>query len=507
MVQEKKHIIELAPTGIKVEFDSGERMMDVLARAGIAISAPCGGHGRCGKCMVRLLRGSVIGDTPNAEGFIHACRATLVDDVVVELPNGVTADNGLTTDGTASCSTDCANIALDIGTTTIAAALVDAVKGSIVRTASMLNPQRIYGADVLGRITAAAGGRLAELRRLVLDGISVLIRELAGNAAVDRLVIAANTVMQHLLLGVDPSPLGVAPYTPTLRGRVCLNGSELGLNASRVVILPSASAYIGGDITAGAVALGMTDAADGGNNASQGASLLVDMGTNGEMLLSYRGNISAASTAAGPALEGACISCGVGGVRGAIDRISAYGGSFVCSTIGGAPAIGLTGSALVDLCAILLREGMLDREGAWNINARSALANRLVGDRLMITDSVYVCTDDIRQLQTAKSAIRSGIDALIAESGITYADISELYIAGGLGYYMNIRSAAAIGLLPPELAPRARAVGNSALDGAVKALLSGDAMDRISRLSERINVVELSTLPRFNADFINNMSF
>lgn len=507
MKQKIKHSIEIYPGGISVEFDSGERLVDVLARAGIAVSAPCGGHGLCGKCMVRLLRGSVDGDAPNADGLIHACRTVLVGDAAVELPRSLATGDELTTDGEKADSTDSIHVALDIGTTTIAAALVDTKAASILRTASMLNPQRIYGADVLGRITAAAEGRLSELRRLVIDGISALIRELVGDTAVDRLVIAANTVMQHLLLGVDPTPLGVAPYVPAVKGMVCLEGRELGLDASQVVILPSASAYIGGDITAGAVAVGMTDTCESGEDISHGASLLVDMGTNGEMLLSCRGRMSAASTAAGPALEGACISCGVGGVRGAIDRISAYGGSFICSTIGGASAIGLTGSALVDLCAVLLREGMLDREGVWNSNTRSALANRLVGDRLMITDSVYVSTDDIRQLQTAKSAIRSGLDALIAERGITYADISELYIAGGLGYYMNIRSAAAIGLLPKELVPKAKAVGNSALDGAVKALVSSDAMDEISRISERIEIVELATLPRFNTDFINNMSF
>ncbi|MBQ8372212.1 MAG: DUF4445 domain-containing protein [Clostridia bacterium] len=494
--------VRITPPDRIIESREGESLLDSLVRAGISLSAPCGGKGRCGKCKARLISGEVEGVTPDESGFILTCRATALSDLTLELCEQV---GGGLVDFCADAPSGMAEgygIAVDIGTTTLAGCLVDLSSGTILSEASSVNPQSALGADVLSRIEAACHGKLDILARLVRSGIRGIVdrltRMLPSGAAVSEVAVAGNTTMLHLLLGVDPSGIGVAPFVPAFTEERVVEGREIGLDAPTVRLLPSASAYIGSDITAGAALLGI----DGSESA-----LFIDIGTNGEILLSHEGRIYGASTAAGPALEGACIECGTSGVLGAISRVRLSDGRLDITTVGGAEPIGICGSGLLDLVALLLDEGIIEPDGCFNDGASSPLLSRLRSDRFYLTEDIYLSLADIRQIQLAKSAIRAGVECLLNEVGIDTDGLSVLYVAGGLGYYMDSRSAARVGLFPSELLDRVKTVGNSSLGGACASLFGDEARERIRRVAEKIQIVELSTSPTFADRFINNMFF
>ncbi len=496
------HRIRILPSEKIIDSVEGGSILDALVCAGIAVSAPCGGVGACGKCKARLISGRVEGVSPDADGIILVCRATAISDITVEMLEQ--ADEGLVTfaRGAISNGDGGYGIAIDIGTTTLAGCLVDLGDASVISEASATNPQCALGADVISRIEAASAGRLDILAALARSGVRGIVDRLMSAAPsgvnVTELAVAGNTTMLHLLLGVDPSGIGIAPFIPAFTEEMTVTGGELGLDVPRVRLLPSASAYIGSDITAGAALLGI----DGSESA-----LFIDIGTNGEILLSHGGKIYAASTAAGPALEGACIECGISGVAGAVSHVRQSGGSLELTTVKDSEPIGICGSGLLDLAALLLDEGIIDPEGCFCNTAAKPLCSHLRDEKFYLTDEIYISLADIRQLQSAKSAIRSGIECLLAEVGIDFKGLSCLYIGGGLGYFMDPRSAARVGIFPPCLLDRVRVVGNTALGGACLSLLGEEQRQQIRLVAEKIQVLELSDSPTFADRFINNMLF
>ena len=487
-----KYKIYILPYKKTIFAEQGDLLLSVLAKNGYIISAPCGGRGTCGKCTVGLVVDENI-------VYVQACKTFVNGDVTVmvgdERGDGVDFFRPQKIEG----EQDGLGVALDIGTTTMAVCLVDMRTGETLRKASCLNPQSVFGADVLSRIHACQEGNLQALQRLVIDKTAELLAEIAHGEKVKELVIAANTTMLHLFLGVNPESIGGAPFMPVFTGMQSCTGEQLGLPVEKITLLPSVSGYIGGDITSGLLACGILQ--------NKSNALFVDIGTNGEIVLSRQGELYATSTAAGPALEGACIECGLGGVDGAIDKVFYQDKELRFTTIGNTNPKGICGSGLVDLIAVLFKEGLIDENGAWSEDSTSALSGKLKDDKFYLTDTVYLSQKDIRQFQLAKSAIRSGIETLLCERGICIEDIQTLYVAGGLGYYLNLKNAGHVGLLPTSLLDRIQLVGNTSLQGATLCLLKQIYRQEIERIAKCAEVVELSSSKYFMDAYIENMSF
>lgn len=489
--------IHILPYKKTIFAEQGDLLLSVLAKNGYIIPAPCGGNGTCGKCTVGLVRNE--GTSQNEVVYVQACKTIINGDLTLlireERGEGVDFFHSKKIEG----EHDGLGVALDIGTTTMAACLVNMRTGEILGKASCLNPQSVFGADVLSRIHACQEGNLQTLQRLILDKTAELLAEIVNEQTVNSLVVAANTTMLHLFLGINPESIGVAPFTPVFTNMQYCEGKQLGLPVENITLLPSVSGYIGSDITAGLLACGMVQ--------NQGNTLFVDIGTNGELVLCHQGKLYATSTAAGPALEGACIECGLGGVNGAIDKVFYQDGELHFTTIGNTSPKGICGSGLVDLIALLYREGLLDENGTWVEDSASPLANKLEDDKFYLTHKVYLSQKDIRQFQLAKSAIVSGIETLLHERKLYIDDIQTLYVAGGFGYYLDVNNAGLVGLLPTALLHKIQLVGNTSLQGATLCLLKQAYLLEIERLTEATEVVELSSSKYFTDAYIENMSF
>ncbi len=479
---------------------AGSNLLVFLRQKGVELPAACGGRGVCGKCKVRLLSGA-LSTQADPDGYMLACQAICTDaGAVISVPDS--DGTGLTNFAADPAAGDSAKMplrtgtALDIGTTTLAMALVDLDTGEVLRTASALNPQRSYGADVMTRITSAKQGNLQNLQNVLLQSVRTLLQQLTdavpASAAPETLIATGNTTMLHLFLGVSPEGMGQYPFTPAFTDIQTRTGEELGLPVGKVLTMPCASAFIGADIVGGALVTGF-------EKPDSAPRLLLDIGTNGEMILAVNNKFYAASTAAGPALEGANISCGVGGIPGAVDHVSLVmrdgRQSVTYTTIQNKEPVGLCGCGLIDLCALLLLTGELDMTG------RLASPYTIPGTPVTLTQA------DIRQVQLAKSAVAAGILALADSAGITPDAVSQVKIAGGLGFYLNTQSAFAIGLLPPDLGRNIESIGNSALHAACVCLADDSKLETARQIASACTVIELNLSPVFNEAFIDNMLF
>ncbi len=519
---------------------AGERLSDWLAKERHSLPADCGGRGTCGKCRVRVLRGvflrySALGGEeaylPDTNGEILACRALIPRGggevaFVLDYGSGLTeysATGGVSSKkGLAGTDTRLRSlgVALDIGTTTLAYSLVDRRGGKIIDTYSCLNPQRSYGADVISRIHASGKGHLPELCRLIRDKtaevLELFIRKNSGKRP-GLLVVSGNTTMLHLFAGISPEGIGVFPFTPAFTEIKEYSGEEIDLPVDRVVLLPSAAAYIGSDVAGGLFVCRLTE--------HERPSALIDIGTNGEMAVftgSSRGaRLIAASAAAGPALEGANISSGVGGIPGAVCHVAPAdaGGRLTFSTIDDKPPVGICGCGLIDLVATLLEAGVIDETGymeageyrlCGHVEANALHVSRQSGEPLSDATSsapVFLTQKDVREFQLAKSAIYAGFSSLLSYAGIDVSELESIYIAGGLGYYMDVGSAARAGILPPAQTEKFRVVGNTSLAGAVACLTDAEALKKIEEIAGRCEVLDLNSLPLFSDLFMGNMMF
>lgn len=414
-------------------------------------------------------------------------------------------------------------VAIDIGTTTVAAYLYNLNNGSRLSVASMLNPQKKYGADVISRIDHASKSSVqaAEMAELICSAINELIEVLVQRKGLEKrdvylVTIAANTTMLHLLLQLPAIQLARAPFVPVTVSTLFIKPRELSMNINpqgNVILLPGVSAYVGADTTAAVLSTGMYHGAK--------ASLLVDIGTNGEIVLGSKDFLIACSTAAGPAFEGANISCGTGGIEGAISEVTVdNAGELKVKTIGDQKAIGICGSGLIDAIACMLQIGILDETGRilgceeLDDNALK-YADRLItvyaqpAFSLIQTNdaTIYITQKDVREVQSAKAAIAAGIAILIREAGLKTDDIHSVFLAGGFGSYMRIGSAAQIGLLPKVLKDRMMAVGNAAGAGAIRSLLCQEELIQTASIAKRIKYLELSSRQDFVLEYTNQMLF
>ena len=371
--------------------------------------------------------------------------------------------------------------AVDIGTTTIALSAVNTGSKEILGTATGINHQRAWGADVISRMEASNQGKGEQLRKSILEDLEHLLAEL-GLSADTPMVISGNTTMEHLLQGYSCRTLGVAPYKPV---DISLHEYE------NMTILPGISTFVGADIVSGIVACGM--------DRSEEICILVDLGTNGEMAIGNRDRIISASTAAGPAFEGGNISCGVAGIPGAVRSVEITDGKAVTQTIGNLPPAGLCGTGVLETIYELLKEELVDETGL--------LDDEYFEEGFPIADGIVFTAKDVREVQLAKSAVRAGLEVLLQEYGVEYDRIGKLYIAGGFGQKINLEKAVGIGLLPEELLDRMIPVGNSSLAGAVMAACDPEILERMRAVGEKAEETSLAENPLFSELYMDHMFF
>lgn len=461
----------------------------LLQQHGIGASHPCGGRGRCGNCAVRA-EGTLSALTPAEEkaGTRLSCQTKLLGDGVVWLKSDCAA---VEVSGSAPAlgrpMEGIFGAAVDIGTTTLALKLYDLKTGALLAQQGALNPQGSIAADVMGRIGAAMEGQLSLLQSMVKDAVRDLLDEACkkagiSGAAVGSLVVTGNTAMLYLLTGRDPACLSAAPFRAD-----CLFDRQDTLLGIPAYYPPCMNAFVGADITCAVL--------DSGMHLKEETALLCDIGTNGELALWKDGRLYVASTAAGPAFEGAGISCGCGSIPGAIDRVWLEDGVVRMHTIGGELPVGLCGSGLVDAIAAFLETGDIDETGA--VEAES----------LPLAAVVRLLPRDVRAVQLAKGAIAAGIRTLLELAEVSEEEVGTLYIAGGFGSHLNTASAAAIGLIPAAMANRVRILGNSALSGAARLLLNRELICEARNLARQVESVTLSGNSRFSHHFMNAMLF
>ena len=418
-------------------------------------------------------------------------------------------------------------IAYDLGTTTVVATLLDLNTGTPVAVKSMLNKQQPFGADVITRISATMldPDALAKLSGLAQETLNQLTQEVCVEADVNpknvyELAIAGNATMTQLLLGIDPEPLGVAPFIMASADYPNIDVKEIGIAVhplAKAVILPSLGAYVGGDIIAGALASGM--------DRDKRLRLFIDVGTNCEIVLGDGDKILATAAPAGPAFEAASIKCGVRAASGAIETIKVVDGELEIGTIDDTPAVGICGSGLVDACASLVQVGLLDHSGKFvtdeaALTISPKLASRLVtreGERVFvltwskevgdISDCVFLTQRDVRELQFAKAAIATGWALLLEEFGVQESEIQQVLLAGSFGSYLSPSSAVKIGLVPKLSVMRIMSAGNVAGEGAKMVLLSAQERNGAQSLLEAIDYIELSDREDFNDKFVERLAF
>lgn len=462
---------------------TGESLATTLTNMSIPIDTGCGGQGRCGRCRVSLLNGRwlingheslVTSPTPAL-----ACQCRLLSESAnVEIPNVPTTDSGAGIDAVWYTSPMPDNpapvVAIDIGTTCIAA--VKLLHGRVVANACCLNAQNRLGDNVASRITLAGTPTgLERLRRALLTSINTLLTKLGELDAVTMTAVSGNTVMSCLFHGIDPSSIGVYPFTPPCREFPLKTGTELGLVCpAPVMTLPAISGYVGGDLTAG---LGEIDLKPG--------EMLVDIGTNCEMIFNAGTRLLCTAAAAGPAFEGAGLSCACRAIPGAIDHV---GASFTLSCIGDvSPPAGLCGSALLDFLAVARSEGRLSAMGRLLPRAHS----------ISVAPGLSITEKDIEQLLKAKAAVAAGIKT-IAE----YADtpVNRIHLAGAFANHLNIDNARAINMLPEAPCNK---LGNTSLAGAARLACSPERMQILSKLANLPDEIPLNTVPDFEDNYIN----
>jgi uncharacterized 2Fe-2S/4Fe-4S cluster protein (DUF4445 family) len=548
--------VHFIPHGITIPVIAGTRLIDAARAAGIRMETPCDGAGTCGKCKAKVGADAMLQLSNDAHksltqaereaGWVLACQATIHGDLSVEmeafdsdglqiLSDGqklavelkpwirksydATTNTTLVLAGEAVLSEELSDtaakmygIAVDIGTTTLVTTLLDLRTGAELGVTSSLNPQAVHAQDVLSRIKM--GSKPEGLRKLHAELIEEISRQtthlaVKANVALENIneaVFSGNTTMLHLATRTDPASLGKYPYTLALSGDQHVNAREIGLGISRhgiVYLPPIFSAYVGADITSGILSTKLAQ--------QPGVVLLVDIGTNGEMVLSVNGRLTATSTAAGPAFEGMNIACGMRASRGAVELVSLGEHGIRVETIAGGEAVGICGSGLLDVVGELASKSGLDKNGRFQNNGDQPWREQwesLDGKPIFrIAGPVYLTQKDVRQVQLAKGAIRTGIEMLLKAANIEAAQVNRVLIAGSFGFHLRTASLIHLGLLPKEFSDRVEFVGNTSKSGAEAFLLNRDAREEMKQAVAQVEVLELANDPAFEKSFIRSLQF
>lgn len=458
----------------KIVFDGEKKLYELLGSADVHADMPCGGRGVCKKCTV-----FIDGKTE------LACKYVVTKDTTVIIPDtkDIISETGVSE---TQEITENVCLCLDLGTTTLALALVSCDNGSIIKVKTASNPQRKFGADVISRIDYCSKNSPVPLRQVIIEKINYMTKELLreyGLSSCEKMYIAGNTTMLHLFYGIDCSCLGVSPYTPRFLDEKTVSAKTAGIDkVESVTTLCGVSAFVGADIVSGLYYLDVPQEAEK-------YSLLIDLGTNAEIVLFRKGMYLCSSAAAGPCFEGANISCGMSASIGAVSEYSIDG---TYSVIGNAEPVGICATGLIDVIASLLRKGLIDESGY------------MEDEEFYICRNVKITAGDIREFQLAKSAVRSCIECLLKKEGISYDSIEKMYVAGGFSSQMNIGNAVFLGLLPKELREKFTPVNNACLKGLIKYAANKEDLSFITQNAE---FFDIGTYDLFSQLFFENMSF
>ena len=552
--------LTILPFKKEVDIQTDETVMQALRRGGYEIEGPCNGQGICGKCRIRVENPAGVPQTPHRgiseteareKGIRLACRLIPPDDITVHLPDDFSVDarilEGEHLDGIElkpaavvvskkdtywmqyagedsevilqkwDAQFSAKGLAIDVGTTTLVVTLFCLVTGKELSTASSINPQTKFGHDVLSRIQKGSTEEgLTEVAGVVRKELNRLIQAACqkSNAVVDEIldvVIGGNTTMLTLAAAINPKPLGRLPFAVDIKGGVSYAAQDFGLDinpAGRVYVPPIVHAFIGSDITAGVLACGCLE--------KKNPSLFVDVGTNGEMGINNDGRFIVASTAAGPAFEGMGVSSGIRAVPGAVEAAYFDGETIDIKTIDAQPARGICGSGIIDLASSLLKAAVVDPSGRIKTPEQKEGLQASVAERLHLIDDqpafqvaegVFFTQADIRQVQLAKGAIRTGIDMLMSEANVTPEGLEDITLAGAFGYHLRPDSLATIGLIPAKLARKVRFAGNTSKTGCAMMLINASLRDYLVKQVQRVEHLPLAEKISFQDLFIENLNF
>ncbi len=525
---------------IKKEVIEDITIMDFLRDNSINLHTPCGGNKICGKCRIKVSgmtnkisvrERNLLGDDLISQGFRLACFNNIESDIDIYLDDEYIAS--ILTEGRPvktvispliTMESAIYGLAFDIGTTTLVTYLYNLKLGNQIDVLSIMNPQQKFGADIISRIAYGMKSKenLEKIHCCIIKAINKMIKTICTNNHITEndiyeTVFVGNTTMMHYVLGLDPKSIAKSPFTPLSTDIHFLKPIDIGVDTNKegcAVIYPSVSAYIGADTVAAVLSTGI--------NEKDEISLLIDIGTNGEIVLGNKKKMYSCAAAAGPAFEGANIRNGIGGIVGAIDSVYMNENELKFKTIGAKEPIGICGSGVLDVITLMLREGIIDETGriAGSGEDLNGIKKQL-RERLIIADGhnafrvvktkkdidIVITQKDVRELQNAKAAIAAAIKILLKTADISAGEISKVYLSGGFGNFLNIESALKIGLLPEEFRSKIISVGNAAGTGAILGLLSKDNFKKAVETAKNIEYIELSTYHEFMDIYVDSMLF
>lgn len=491
----KNFSVHLHPLGKTIRVRKDTPLMDILHEYGVEF--PCGGKGSCGRCRVKVLEGEIECDPQHQlmldtlgldDSWRLACLSSCQSDLTLEIGQ---FENVIQSDESSFDFTpgEGLGVAFDLGTTTLVGQLIDLSTGRIIAVEKAMNPQKKYGSDLISRLESSIQNGPEEMTTMIREKIGEMVGLMLADRGegIKRMVIVGNTVMQHFFCGYDITPLSFYPFNTPHLGMSQLNPEELGwsFKCNKIEFYPSLGSFVGSDILAGILATGM--------HKKDSYSVLIDLGTNGEIVLGNRKALLCASTAAGPAFEGANISQGMQATTGAISSISIDEKGWKCNVIGNTESKGICGSGLIDAVHLFLVRGLIGAFG----EIESGEAEISLDDRVSLTQK------DIQEFQLAKAAISAGVLILMKKLGIDHSQVDDVYISGGFGNYINLENVIRTGMLSCPL-EKIHQMGNSALMGA-KMFLYNDMYDPGEILSI-VEHVSLESVKDFQDVFIDQLA-
>ena len=527
-MKNKKVHIQLLPGNRRIPADPGTSLMESLMNKSIFLRSDCGGKGVCKKCRVEVILGN---DEPQIK---EACRIVVSNDLSIRIPETSMSSAHVITKAAVSLppgfsdtivqkeKNDGIGLAVDLGTTTIALYLCDMANGSILASLSLKNPQALYGDDVISRIGAVnlQKKNLPLMQRLVVRAIEWGMKKLLSSCnledKVSRIVVVGNPAMIHILAGIDPESIGSFPYQPAFYDARKFMSHVLGFKTmdTPIQVLPQVSGFIGGDILGAAVAIDLQNRPDG--------TLLVDLGTNGELMLKANGRLFATSCATGPAFEGASISCGMQAIPGAVNRVtikdSRHFPEYTCITPDTPSRVkpsGICGTGVISAVAQLCEKGIIEPGGAFNKVHSGAILKEAGSGQLQYTivpknlsqnsDDIFISQKDIRSVQLGKAALITGNEFLLEKAGIQKPE--KIIVAGAFGSYINKNDMVTLGMIPDMDLENIEIAGNLAGVGAMMVLCDDTFLGHSKKMITTIEIVDLAGNPDFQQTFINRLSF
>lgn len=524
----KVYNVLIHPENMKLKVEEGCTILEAVKSYGILINAPCGGNGLCNKCRVQILEDGVRKD-------VFACNTNVTKDIEVWISNK--ENHRILLEGRKKeiewnpIINELQQIkgsymaAFDIGTTTIAGYLINGKTGEEEGKVSLLNPQASYGADIMERCRFSKQNGIEILNRAVISGVNEMLFQLAKKVGIETedivvLSVAGNPCMNHIFANIPIDSLLKVPYKPAFYSIKQGRGKDFQLNINKealVLLLPNIGGFVGSDMVMSMLCADIKNA--------NSTFFLIDIGTNGEMVIGSRDRYIACSTAAGPAFEGISITYGMRGANGAIDHVVMEQGQISITTIEGDKPIGICGSGLIDAVAMMLTYGFIDPTGRIlereELLAPEAKKNQrriceVKGEKVFLLVSpaitgnehgIYISQQDIRELQLAKGAILAGIHTLLNEMELIESQIETIFLAGAFGFYLNIESACKIGMLPTEWKNKIQLLGNAAGEGAKEVLMNKEKLSVSEELAKRTIFMELASSKKFQEEFLKCMDF